>query len=88
MGIEENRSGIKLGPYKSVFHVDPITPANKWYYLKIQVLSNTNVKIYLDNVFKGQFIATFSTRGFGGVAIPNGYSTVMKNRNFQISPIN
>ena len=88
MGDEQNCNGINFGPYQSVFGIDPISPVNNWYNLKIQVENNKNVKIYLDGQLKGQFTAIFNTRGAGGVAIPNGYSTIMKFRNFQISPIN
>jgi len=70
------------------FPIDPITPANKWYELKIKVRSNKNVRIYLNNVYKGNFQAYFNTRGFGGVAIANGYLTTMKFMNFQIAPKN
>ena len=87
MGYEQNCGGIVFGPYRSVFGVDRITPANKWYNFKIKVESNKNVTIYLNNEIKGHFTATFETRGYGGIAIPNGYSTIMQYRNFQISPI-
>ena len=87
MGYERNCGGLEFGPYQSVFGVDPITPANVWYNFKIKVESNKNVTIYLNNEIKGYFTATFETRGYGGIAIPNGYSAIMQYRNFQISPI-
>ena len=70
------------------FAIDPITPPNLWYNLRIEVANNKNVEVYQDNVLKGSFTAYFNTRGFGGVAIANGYSTTCQFRDFQIVPMN
>ena len=86
IGHVKNCQGITYR--SSPFLSDPITPPNNWYGLRIEVANNKNVKVYQDNVYKGQFNAFFNTRGFGGVAIANGYSTTMQFRNFEIAPMN
>ena len=86
-GHVKNCGAITYGTYAS-FPNDPINPPNNWYNLKIEVRDNKNVKVYLNGVYKVQFTANFNTRGYGGVAIANGYSTTMQFRDFLISPIN
>ena len=72
----------------NTFPSDNITPRNIWYNLRIEVADNKNVKVFLNNVLKGNFTAYFNTRGFGGVAIANGYATTCQFRDFQIEPMN
>ena len=88
IGHVKNCQGITYRTPTVLFPSDPIAPANNWYGLRIEVANNKNVKVYLGNVYKGQFNAFFNTRGFGGVAIANGYSTTMQFRNFEIAPMN
>lgn len=86
-GHVKNCQGLTYGAPNN-FPSDPTTPPNNWYELKIKVENNKQVRVYLNNVYKGQFQAYFNTRGFGGVAIANGYLTTMQFRNFQIEPMN
>ena len=72
----------------NTFPKETITPKNNWYNLRIEVANNKNVKVFLNNVLKGSFTAFFNTRGFGGVAIANGYSTTCQFRDFEIEPMN
>ena len=72
----------------NTFPTDIITPRFIWYNLRIEVANNKSVKVFLNNVLKGSFTAYFNTRGFGGVAIANGYRTTCQFRDFQIEPMN
>ena len=72
----------------NTFPNDAITPKTIWYNLRIEVADNKSVKVFLNNVLKGSFTAYFNTRGFGGVAIANGYVTTCQFRDFQIEPMN
>ena len=86
-GRVQNCGGIS---YRSpnTFIAETTTPTNIWYNLRIEVDNNKNVKVFLNNVLKGSFTAYFNTRGFGGVAVANGYSTTCQFRDFEIEPMN
>ena len=86
-GRVQNCGSITYGS-PNTFATETITPKTIWYNLRIEVANNKNVKVFLNNVLKGSFSAYFNTRGFGGVAIANGYSTTCQFRDFEIEPMN
>ena len=76
--IQYSRSGIGGNPAIS---------SGNWYSLKIKVQANKNVDLFLNGKVIGHFNAKFTTRGYGGAIVANGYSNVVQFRNFKVSPI-
>lgn len=71
---------------------DPPIQSRKWYNLKIEVSTNKNVNVFLNGVRLNKFVkpsfkAFFTTRGYGGVIVANGYKNVVQFRNFDVAPI-
>ena len=48
--------------------------------------TNKGVDVFVNDVSIGHFTAKFTTRGYGGVILLNGWSNVAQFRNFDISP--
>ena len=66
---------------------NPAIRSGKWYRLKIEVAEKKDVKLFLDGVQLGStFKASFTTRGYGGVVVANGYSNVVQFRNLSLAP--
>ena len=66
---------------------NPSIQSGKWYRLKIEVAENRDVKLFLNGVQLGStFKASFTTRGYGGVLVANGYSNVVQFRNYDVAP--
>jgi len=72
--------------YNSAKNNAPIV-TKKWYSLKIEVAANKNVKVFMDRQLLGSFTAYFPTKGYGGVAVWNGYKNVGQFKHFNISAI-
>ena len=66
---------------------NPKITSGNWYNLKIEVSATKAVKLFLDNVQIGSFNAFWSTRGYGGLIVANGYANLVFFRDFDVSPI-
>ena len=66
---------------------NPKITSGNWYNLKIEVGATKAVKLFLDNVQIGSFNAFWSTRGYGGLIVANGYANLVFFRDFDVSPI-
>ena len=66
---------------------NPTIASGNWYNLKIEVSATKAVKLFLDNVQIGSFKAFWSTRGYGGLIVANGYANLVFFRDFDVSPI-
>ena len=76
--IQYTRSGVGGNPAIS---------SGNWYVFKIKVQANKNVDLFLNGKVIGHFNAKFTTWGYGGAIVANGYSNVVQFRNFKVSPI-
>ena len=66
---------------------NPAISSGNWYSLKIIVKANKNVDLFLNDKSIGHFNAKFTTRGYGGYMIGNGYRNVVQFRDFNLSPV-
>ena len=66
---------------------NPAISSGNWYSLKIVVKANKNVDLFLNDKKIGSFVAKFTTRGYGGFMIANGYRNVVQFRDFNLSPV-
>jgi len=61
--------------------------SGKWYNLKIEVLPSKDVTLKVNDQVIGSFKAHFTTRGYGGVLLINGFNNVAQFRDFDVSPV-
>ena len=57
-----------------------------WHSLKLSVSRNGDADVYVNSQKIGTFHSNFTTRGFGGVLVRNGFNNIAEFRNFDISP--
>ena len=57
-----------------------------WHFLKLSVSRSGDADVYVNSQKIGAFHSTFTTRGFGGVLVRNGFNNIAEFRNFDISP--
>merc|ERR1719312_730199 len=66
---------------------NPSVLPGKWHSLKIEVDANSKkVKFSMDDKVLGYFTASFSTRGYGGPLVANGFGSTVQFRNFDVAP--
>ena len=66
---------------------NPTVVGQKWYKLQIFVRKSKLVELFMGAKKIGTFTAKFSTRGYGGVIVANGYKNTAQFRNFDVAPI-
>jgi len=59
---------------------------NGWHIFRLSVNVNRDVDAYINGKKVGSFHAYFTSRGFGGVLVANGFNNVAEFRDFDISP--
>ena len=64
----------------------PDLVSGQWYNFKIEVGANKQVEFSMNNQLLGTFTASFSTRGYGGVIVANGYDSVVQFRGYDVIP--
>ena len=61
-------------------------PRNNWQSFRLYIDTSKQVLAYINGNTIGKSQAYFSTLGFGGVLIPNGFGNIAQFRNFDVSP--
>ena len=60
--------------------------ARGWHSLKLSLSRGGDADVYVNDQKIGSFHSTFTTRGFGGVLVRNGFDNIAEFRNFDIAP--
>ena len=74
-----------LGTKNSHFPCQKLS-GNGWHIFRLSVNANKDVNAYINGKKVGSFHAYFTSRGFGGVLVANGFNNVAEFRDFDISP--
>lgn len=54
--------------------------------MKLSVSRSGDADVYVNGQKIGSFRSSFTTRGFGGVLVRNGFNNIAEFRNFDIAP--